>query len=130
MLASTIQFSKYGQEHQPHIHHTPEDPPTRETTHPEDEPTSSLVRAGPSHHTQPTRLSSDPEKPVQPPAREAGPIPQDPTARLETFLNQTPRSTPTKVDSTNETGIGPNLMVNVPQSEALLPRDSRSRNSK
>jgi hypothetical protein len=27
MLASTIQFSKYGQEHQPQIHHLPSENP-------------------------------------------------------------------------------------------------------
>ena len=63
MLASTIQFSKYGQEHQPRTTTYQKNPSPRETTHPENKPTSSLMRAGPSHPTnQKPRLTSDPRR--------------------------------------------------------------------
>jgi hypothetical protein len=48
MLASTIQFSKYGQEHQPYITTTLEQGPSG-TKHPRNLITRSLVRAGPNH---------------------------------------------------------------------------------
>ena len=51
MLASTIQFSKYGQENQPQPDTYQEDPHTREITHPAKEPLDGLSKAGPSHHT-------------------------------------------------------------------------------
>jgi hypothetical protein len=57
MLASTIQFSKYGQEHQPLIitlRYTSIQP--RETTHPvQNTHTNGLMRAGPSHQTHTIR---------------------------------------------------------------------------
>ena len=59
MLAFTIQFSKYGQEHQPYIHHTPgKDTPTRETTHPADTPHQQFggSRPQPPHHTNTTSV--------------------------------------------------------------------------
>ena len=51
MLASTIQFSKYGQETRPiHTTYLGRHPQPRETTHPDqDTHTNGLVRAGPSH---------------------------------------------------------------------------------
>jgi hypothetical protein len=65
--------------------------PTRGKHTHQDTTTRSLVKAGPSHTTTPTTnpqkgytvgAASDPEKPEQPTIKGAGPIPQDPTARL------------------------------------------------
>lgn len=51
MLASTIQFSKYGQENQPQTTTYQAGTQTRETTHPiQNTHTNGLVRASPSHH--------------------------------------------------------------------------------
>ena len=52
MLASTIQFSKYGQEHQPQTTTYQRKHPTQGNNTPrQDTHTNGLVRAGPSHHT-------------------------------------------------------------------------------
>jgi len=64
MLASTIQFSKYGQEHQPRTTTYRADASnTRETTHPDqDTHTNGLVRAGPSHPSNCHQLNRDPRR--------------------------------------------------------------------
>src|SRR3954453_18977720 len=57
MLGSTIPRSKYGQDHQPRTPTHQKKPPQGNNTPPSN-PTSSLVRAGPSHTTTPD--SEDP----------------------------------------------------------------------
>ena len=69
MLASTIQFSKYGQEHQPLTTTRQMSIQPRETKHPvQNTHTNSLVRAGPSHppHQHNTGVTVTPEETVQP----------------------------------------------------------------
>ncbi|WP_238164704.1 hypothetical protein, partial [Kribbella pittospori] len=56
MLASTIQFSKYGQEHQLHNHHLKTNPASEGNNPPHPQTVNSLMEAGPSHHTQPTSV--------------------------------------------------------------------------
>src|SRR5215207_1693973 len=93
MLASTIQFSKYGQEHQPRT------PPTNPSHHREGKQTplqetlhSGMVKAGPSHTTTPgpaktpVRQVTQKNQSVSP--KRPGPIPQDPTARLNPSLTR------------------------------------------
>jgi hypothetical protein len=147
MLASTMQFSKYGQDHRPHRppltpsnpHHQAKPPSSRGP------PTSSMVRAGPSHTTTPTpNIPPNKGRPGQPVRHVTqknrtilspghGPIPQDPTARLGPAPNIThvPHPNPTKQwasGSTSSIRQAPNLMVNVPRSEAPPPQDTRSGN--
>ena len=134
MLASTIQFSKYGQEHQPRT------PPTNPSHHREGKQTplqetlhSGMVKAGPSHTTTPgpaktpVRQVTQKNQSTNPPVH--GPIPQDPTARLNPSLTRSPRSTPSSPERESAvlTSIGrvPGLMVNVPQSEAPPPKNER-----
>jgi hypothetical protein len=62
MLASTIQFSKYGQEHQPKTttyQANTQNPGKKHTQNP-DTHTSGLVRAGPSHPSHRYRCNRDP----------------------------------------------------------------------
>jgi hypothetical protein len=73
----------------------------------------------------------DPEKPVHDPqditSSEPGPIPQDPTARLD--LSPSPLNVPhPQVGSTSLTARDPGLMVNVPHSEAPSPWNERPGN--
>jgi hypothetical protein len=49
-----MQFSKYGQEHQPNTPPTDPDPPQRENTPLQQTHHNGLVKAGPSHTTTPT----------------------------------------------------------------------------
>ena len=80
MLASTIQFSKYGQEPNPENHHTAgNQQPQGNNTPSTNPPAVGESRPQPPTPTQP--VSSDPEKPVHL-RRRPGPNPQDPTARL------------------------------------------------
>jgi hypothetical protein len=64
MLASTMQFSKYGQEHQPDPPLPTDNAHTGENTPHPDTTTRSLVKAGPSHTTTPTTIHKD-YQPVQ-----------------------------------------------------------------
>jgi hypothetical protein len=134
-----MQFSKYGQEHQP-------DPPLpTDNAHHKGKHTPSghhHQKFGegwpqPHHHTNhnpqglPAGTASDPEKPEQPVNNQAGPIPQDPTARLDNSLDPSTFHThPQKkgASSTSFNGSAARLMVNVPQSEAPPPQDRRLRN--
>jgi hypothetical protein len=91
MLASTIQFSKYGQDNQPHHHHTPENPPNRETTHPSMRTHQQFGESRPQPPITPTHISvtvtqKKQSQPPNPQVRRPGPIPQDPTARLSHSL--------------------------------------------
>ena len=91
MLASTIQFSKYGQEHQPRTT-TTQDNTLRGNNTPlkHHHQTFGESRPQPHHHTKTHKgpgAASDPEKPVQPQHFRDGPIPQDPTARLDDSLH-------------------------------------------
>ena len=86
-------------------------------THPVQENlTNGLVKTGPSHTPTPATRSarnmtasveSDPEKPIQEPLEIQGPIPQDPTARLDDPLDSTcvPRSHP-QVDVRSTSTLG------------------------
>jgi hypothetical protein len=100
-----------------------------------------LVKVGPSHTTTPTTThergrpagpARDPEKPEQPGTNRAGPIPQDPTARLDDPHPHIhgPHPPPRKgaIGSTGFHAAAARLMVNVPQSEAPPPQDRRLRN--
>jgi hypothetical protein len=85
----------------------------------------------PHHHTNhhPQGLQSVrqvTQKNQNNPQQRAGPIPQDPTARLDPSprLTHVPHSHPSNrqsVSSTSSINRDPNLMVNVPQSEAPPP---------
>jgi hypothetical protein len=121
-----------GRNTSPHPPHTWSRTPSRETTHPSSEPTSSLVRAGPSHppHQHNVSVTVTQKNQSTSPTR-PGPIPQDPTARLSLSLNPHSRSTlPLRRESAvlASPGRDPSLMVNVPHSEAPSPQDIRLRN--
>ena len=81
MLASTIQFSKYGQENQPQPDTYQEDPHTRETTHPAKEASTVYRRPAPATNHTLTSVTVTQKKQSNL-ITQAGPIPQDPTARL------------------------------------------------
>jgi hypothetical protein len=104
---------QYGESRpQPHHHTNPQHPPQGRPGQP--------VR----HVTQKNRTILSPGH---------GPIPQDPTARLGPAPNIThvPHPNPTKQwasGSTSSIRQAPNLMVNVPRSEAPPPQDTRSGN--
>jgi len=99
MLASTIQFSKYGQEHQPRTTTYRADASnTRETTHPDqDTHTNGLVRAGPSHPSNCHQLNRDPRRNRSNPQRKhplwAGPDSSGPNSAPRRSTQPHPRST-------------------------------------
>ena len=66
MLASTIQFSKYGQENQPRTTTHHQTRPDRETTHPSKRTHQQFGESRPQPPTTPTQrqCDCDPEKPV------------------------------------------------------------------
>jgi hypothetical protein len=135
MLASTIQFSKYGQEHRTRsttcqARTPPQGNNTPRTRHPHQRFGES--RPQPPHPTNLHRLSSDPEETEPTPktlrSSEPGPIPQDPTARLGPSPTLHSRSTPHLRRGSAvlaRSMCDPDLMVNVPHSEAPSPQDTR-----
>jgi hypothetical protein len=134
-----MQFSKYGQEHQPQPPLTSSSNPTRENKHPAEHHHQQYGegRPQPHNHTNhhPQRFQSAQQvtqKNQNNPQQRAGPIPQDPTARLDPSPGPThvPHIHPKtqSVSSTSSINRDPNLMVNVPQSEAPPPQDRRLRN--
>jgi hypothetical protein len=132
MLASTIQFSKYGQEHRTRsttcqARTPPQGNNTPRTRHPHQRFGES--RPQPPHPTNLHRLSSDPEETEPTPktlrSSEPGPIPQDPTARLDDPLGPLRVPHPPEAGSTNIGSSAAHLMVNVPHSEAPSPQDIR-----
>jgi hypothetical protein len=86
MLASTIQFSKYGQENQPQPDTYQEEPQPQGNNTPRARTPSTVYRrpAPATNHTL-TSVTVTQKKQSQTPRNkscEPGPIPQDPTARL------------------------------------------------
>jgi len=95
MLASTIQFSKYGQEHQPQTTTYQQKHPQPGKQHTQKQTPTPAVWCEPAPATQPTVTdwSVTLEETVHNLHGGSGPIPQDPTARLGLSLHHHPRST-------------------------------------
>jgi hypothetical protein len=96
MLASTIQFSKYGQDNQPQTTTCQYKHPNQGNNTPNpDTHTNRLVRAGPSHHTnQSPGQSVTQKKQSQDPYRSRARFLRT-QQRASAIHSATPRSTPT-----------------------------------
>jgi len=121
MLASTIQFSKYGQayRHKPPL--TSGTPSTPGKTHPESpEPHQQFGESRPQPHTPPNKSMEKRPEETKPESARIRPDPSGP--------NSAPRPIPSHVlafhapkSSTNSNTQVLGLMVNVPHSEAPSP---------